>query len=70
MSVPDIIKPGMQKRIRKEGLPISKQPDRRGDLIVKFDIQFPEYLNVSQKRAIKDSLPDLRWNCNYIKSEW
>jgi len=59
-SIQDVITPGMQKTIRREGLPFSKQPERRGDLIIRFDIQFPQYLSMTQKRSIKENLPDLR----------
>nr|CAB3238741.1 dnaJ homolog subfamily B member 4-like [Phallusia mammillata] len=59
MSLPstDIIKPGSSKRIKGEGLPLPKQPHRRGDLIVNFDIMFPEYLTSEQKTYLKQILP-------------
>ncbi|KAL0084757.1 hypothetical protein F4703DRAFT_1737370 [Phycomyces blakesleeanus] len=37
-----VIKPGMVKRIPHEGMPIYKRPDDRGDLYVKFDVEFPK----------------------------
>ncbi|KAF1797141.1 hypothetical protein V8B55DRAFT_1485929 [Mucor lusitanicus] len=36
-----IIKPGMVKRIPNEGMPTYKRPDNRGDLYIKFDVEFP-----------------------------
>ncbi|KAI8887621.1 hypothetical protein K501DRAFT_175216 [Backusella circina FSU 941] len=36
-----VIKPGMVKRIPNEGMPTYKRPDTRGDLYVKFDVEFP-----------------------------
>ncbi|CAK8688466.1 unnamed protein product [Clavelina lepadiformis] len=53
----DIIKPGAQKRLKGEGLPLPKQPNRRGDLIVQFDVEFPDYLTSSQKSGLRDCLP-------------
>lgn len=37
-----VIKPTTLMRIPNEGLPISKDPKSRGDIIVSFDIKFPE----------------------------
>jgi hypothetical protein len=42
---------------RGEGMPISKQPGSRGNLIVKFDVAFPRQLNSSQKEQIRSLLP-------------
>ncbi|XP_078485547.1 dnaJ homolog subfamily B member 4-like [Ciona intestinalis] len=53
----DIIKPDTQKRIRGEGLPLPKQPHRRGDLLVNFNIVFPDYLTRQNKNVLKDVLP-------------
>ena len=34
-------------------MPLSKSPSTRGDLIVKFDIQFPEHLSADAKRTLR-----------------
>ncbi|XP_028412266.1 dnaJ homolog subfamily B member 13-like [Dendronephthya gigantea] len=58
ISVPinDIIKPGYTKRVPGEGVPTSKDPNIRGDLVINFDIVFPNKLNSDQKRLLKDAL--------------
>uniref|UniRef100_T1J5Q1 J domain-containing protein n=1 Tax=Strigamia maritima TaxID=126957 RepID=T1J5Q1_STRMM len=51
----DIIRPTTVKRIQGQGLPLPKEPNRRGDLIVAFDIQFPEHLNQTTKDILYGS---------------
>ena len=50
--------PGYEKVIRGEGMPVSKRPGEKGDLRVRFDIQFPRYLNDKQKEGIKKILAE------------
>jgi len=57
LSCADVIKPGSQRRIKGEGLPLPKQPHRRGDIIVDFDIVFPNFLNGQQKQYLMNVLP-------------
>lgn len=54
----EIIKPNTVKRIQGYGLPLPKEPSRRGDIIVNFDICFPESLSQSVKDIIYDTLPN------------
>ena len=42
---------------RGEGMPISKTPGTKGNLIVKFDVSFPRSLNDSQKQQLRQILP-------------
>jgi len=51
-----MINPTTVRRIASEGLPYSKDPSRRGDIIVQFDIQFPE-LTKSTREKIAALLP-------------
>lgn len=53
----DIIQPGMKRRVSGEGLPYPKRPDRRGDLIVEFEVKFPERLSQSARDTIAQVLP-------------
>lgn len=57
LTVHKIITPNMVKRIAGEGLPYSKEPDKRGDLIVAFEVLFPENLNEEKKALLWDLLP-------------
>ncbi|KAE8748139.1 hypothetical protein FOCC_FOCC005142 [Frankliniella occidentalis] len=53
----EIIKPTTVKRIQGYGLPFPKEPTRKGDLLVSFDIQFPDNLCQSAKDILFDALP-------------
>ncbi|KAH6801986.1 DNAJ heat shock family protein [Perilla frutescens var. frutescens] len=53
VSVSDIIKPGHEMMIENEGMPISKEPGKRGDLRIKFDIKFPSRLTAEQKSDLR-----------------
>ncbi|MQL87477.1 hypothetical protein Taro_020022 [Colocasia esculenta] len=39
--VDDVVSPGYELVIAKEGMPIVKEPGRRGNLRIKFDVKFP-----------------------------
>uniref|UniRef100_A0A1A9ZJ62 Chaperone DnaJ C-terminal domain-containing protein n=1 Tax=Glossina pallidipes TaxID=7398 RepID=A0A1A9ZJ62_GLOPL len=52
----EIIKPNTVKRIQGYGLPFPKDTTRKGDLLVAFDIQFPEKLTAAQKDMLRDML--------------
>lgn len=49
-----IVSPETRDRISEEGMPISKQPGQRGDLIIEYNIQFPKSLSQDQKIQIKN----------------
>lgn len=53
----DITSPSSNRRISGRGLPYPKDPSKRGDLIVGFDITFPVVLSESNKRKLSDILP-------------
>lgn len=52
----DIIKPGYKKVVPKEGMPVSTDPTQRGDLIIEFDIEFPQTLTPEKKELVKSAL--------------
>ncbi|KAK9718890.1 DnaJ C terminal domain [Popillia japonica] len=54
----EIITPNTVRRIQGQGLPLPKEPSRRGDLIVNFDIRFPDHLSSSARDIIYDTLPN------------
>ncbi|EOA34015.1 hypothetical protein CARUB_v10021510mg [Capsella rubella] len=49
----DIVKPGQEIVIPNEGMPISKEHSKRGDLIINFEICFPSRLTLEQKTDLK-----------------
>lgn len=54
----EIVKPNMVKRLQGHGLPFPKEPSRKGDLLVSFDIKFPDTLTQSAKDILYDTLPN------------
>ncbi|XP_018535303.1 dnaJ homolog subfamily B member 1b [Lates calcarifer] len=57
VSTTDIVQPGMKRRVSGEGLPYPKRPDRRGDLIIEYEVKFPERLSQSARDTIAQVLP-------------
>lgn len=57
LPVSDIVNPETTRRIQGEGLPITKQVHRRGDLVVNFEIEFPNYLSARNKQSLQEALP-------------
>lgn len=56
VNVNDVIRPGYVKIVENEGMPISKQPGKRGNLRIEFDIDFPAYLSEDKKAALRNIL--------------
>ena len=59
VSIPSgVVKPGQQTTLAGEGMPARKegQVHKKGDLIVKWEIVFPDRLTPSQKEGIKKVL--------------
>lgn len=54
----EIVKPHTVKRFPGYGLPFPKEPTRKGDLLVAFDIKFPERLSSGVKEILVDTLPN------------
>lgn len=56
----EVVRPGSRWRLRGHGMPVLGQPAVRGDLLVKFDVVFPDRLDASvsgQLRALLSSEP-------------
>jgi len=51
-----IIKPTTVRKFKGMGLPFSKKPSSKGDLVVKFDIIFPDSLSESDRATISQLL--------------
>lgn len=60
----EVIKPSTVKRVVGKGLPNPKDPSRRGDLVVSFDIVFPERLSTTTRDLFRSHLPG-KWIFNY-----
>ncbi|KAI6657487.1 DnaJ-like protein subfamily B member 4-like [Oopsacas minuta] len=52
-----ILSPHSQHTLTGQGLPLVKQPYRRGDLIIDFDIQFPQQLPQASTPLLNNALP-------------
>jgi DnaJ family protein B protein 4 len=48
---------GSVRVVPGEGMPISKEPGRKGDLHVKFEVVFPQRLSQQQKEQLRHILP-------------
>lgn len=56
LSFNEVISPGFSKRIPGLGMP--RKAGGRGDLVVKFNVEFPKYLSQEQKDAMVRYLPN------------
>jgi len=56
LNCPEVIKPTTTKRLQGYGLPFPKEPSRRGDLVVSFEVLFPDNVSTSSKRTIYEAL--------------
>ncbi|XP_027183421.1 dnaJ homolog subfamily B member 1 isoform X1 [Coffea eugenioides] len=58
LSIPvnDIISPGYELVVDKEGMPIAKEPRNKGDLTINFEVKFPTKMTTEQRAAIKRAL--------------
>ncbi|XP_076914376.1 uncharacterized protein LOC143573365 [Bidens hawaiensis] len=53
VSVNNVIGPTYEEIVKGEGMPIPREPTKRGNLRIKFDIKFPTRLTSEQKKGIK-----------------
>lgn len=51
-----VITPGSTRVISNEGMPMSKHPGKKGDLIITFEVVFPRKLSEAQKTQLKQIL--------------
>lgn len=50
------INPNYEEVVPREGMPLPKDPSKKGNLRIRFDIKFPSRLTTSQKGGIKELL--------------
>lgn len=55
--VNDVISPQRERVVAREGMPISKDPGKFGNLRLKFEVLFPSQLNDLQKEKLREILP-------------
>ena len=46
-------RPDYVKTIPGEGLPLVEDPERRGDLMIDFDVEFPSYVSPVSKKYLR-----------------
>jgi DnaJ family protein B protein 4 len=51
-----VIQPGQEERFPGEGMPITKKPGEKGDMVVKYVVKFPTQLTAAQKEGLKKVL--------------
>uniref|UniRef100_A0A182M652 J domain-containing protein n=1 Tax=Anopheles culicifacies TaxID=139723 RepID=A0A182M652_9DIPT len=56
-TVGEVVKPHTVKRLQHRGLPFPKEPSRKGDLVVGFDILFPDQVSASTREILADLFP-------------
>ncbi|KAL8464939.1 hypothetical protein ACS0TY_034429 [Phlomoides rotata] len=49
----EIVKPGHEVSVPNEGMPVSKNPRRKGTLKIQIDVRYPEKLTESQKHELR-----------------
>ena len=55
LSIPvsEVVSPGHYTTVKGEGMPISKAPGSRGDLVIKFNVVFPSYVSDTKKAQLR-----------------
>jgi DnaJ-class molecular chaperone len=56
LACPEVVSPFYEKLIPGEGMPITKGEKQKGDLIIRFHILFPKYLNGVKRTKIRELL--------------
>lgn len=56
IACPEVVSPFYEKRVPGEGMPSVKTPGAKGDLVIKFHILFPKYLNGEKRLKIRELL--------------
>ena len=53
---PEVVSPGYEKTIEGEGMPHSKRAGVRGNLVIRFKIVFPTFLEEGKKKVLREVL--------------
>uniref|UniRef100_A0A8B9S756 DnaJ homolog subfamily B member 13 n=1 Tax=Apteryx owenii TaxID=8824 RepID=A0A8B9S756_APTOW len=54
--VNDVVDPKYRKVVPGEGMPLLREPARKGDLVIYFDIAFPKQLTPDKKKLLRNAL--------------
>lgn len=54
--ITDIVKPGYTKSVPHEGMPFVEDPNQKGNLIIEFDIEYPNFLHPDSKEYVRRAL--------------
>jgi len=61
LTYPDPINPGDILCVPGQGMPIKGKPDQFGELIIQFEVKFPDKITEEQKRLIKEAFkPEIK----------
>lgn len=66
---PEVVSPGYERRLAAEGMPISKNPGSRGDLLIRFKLVFPAFLPQASKVDIAYTYEVVLCPVNYIAKD-
>ena len=56
IAVSEVVSPGYVKTVKGEGMPLSKEPGKRGDLVLRFNLIFPHFVSDSKKQQLRTLL--------------
>lgn len=62
VEVTEIVTPGYEKVVPDEGMPLAKEPGKRGNLRIKFHVEFPSNLTSQQKYDVRRILSEADYN--------
>ena len=54
-----VVSPSYIKTLPGMGMPLPRNPNKKGDLVIQFDIKFPRHLNADSKELLYNALPSL-----------
>ncbi len=56
VTVERVLAPGSQQRLAGQGMPMSKSPGTRGDMVITWDVVFPASLSPQLKAQLRPIL--------------
>lgn len=62
VTIRDVINPNYTHVIPGEGMPLSRNPLQKGNMLIKFTIRFPVDLNDAQKEQAKKMFENTNWS--------